>query len=444
MKNKKFIVLAIILIILIGYYLFLRLNPPLHSSGMSYNSYDPYTIVIELENDGFGGIKIQDVLVNNLEPKSTEIGISHSNQMVTISEVREASEGVSFHDIQEITIKKPPQTVGDEDFDTIQHYALAVYHNQEIQNVKLKYKYLGIPFELDVDASQLQEKETGQKKYSFTYNGQTFHLHPYFEELLHYTSFINANPDASKKDAFDQFVIEPFNEHAPVDLSYSMLGMHLSSTTNIGQLEQNTLVLLESESHIIDLIKEAIIQSADLLPMEGDTNIYLFPLDPNDFFVLHNMEGVAGIAYYGNNIGISIDPSYNEEALQYGVAHEYHHVADLSYNGILATSNVLNFTLLEGKADAFAQIVYPEFQAPWTEPLSSENESAVIEILKEHGNSTDMSIYNQLRSGWSNYKIGNQIITSYIQNNPDKSILEWTQLDPKEIVLGSDYSNIVD
>ena len=47
-------------------------------------------------------------------------------------------------------------------------------------------------------------------------------------------------------------------------------------------------------------------------------------------------------------------------------------------------------------------------------------------------------------SRWSNYKIGYQITQSFIENNPELSIPEWTKLDSKEIVKDSAYSNLID
>ncbi|RKQ12427.1 hypothetical protein D8M05_18305 [Oceanobacillus bengalensis] len=75
-----------------------------------------------------------------------------------------------------------------------------------------------------------------------------------------------------------------------------------------------------------------------------------------------------------------------------------------------------------------------------------------MEELKANVESTEPSIYNDFSSGnptkelplWSNYKIVYQITESFIENNPDTTILEWTKLDANELVKDSKYSNLLE
>jgi uncharacterized protein YjaZ len=107
----------------------------------------------------------------------------------------------------------------------------------------------------------------------------------------------------------------------------------------------------------------------------------------------------------------------------------------------------LDLTITEGKAESFANILYPEAKPPWTEPLSEEVEARVLKELKENADSTDWKIYNEFFignyakgiPGWSNYKIGYQITESFIENNPNQLVLEWTKMEAKEIVKNSKY-----
>ena len=71
----------------------------------------------------------------------------------------------------------------------------------------------------------------------------------------------------------------------------------------------------------------------------------------------------------------------------------------------------------------------------------------MLEALSINGESMDFIIYDKLVNGnsrkdiprFSNYKIGYQITESFIENNPDSSIIEWTKLDANKIIRGSKY-----
>ncbi|MDI2589166.1 DUF2268 domain-containing putative Zn-dependent protease [Psychrobacillus sp. NEAU-3TGS] len=75
----------------------------------------------------------------------------------------------------------------------------------------------------------------------------------------------------------------------------------------------------------------------------------------------------------------------------------------------------------------------------------------MLEELSLNGQSMNFVIYDKLAYGnsrkdipsFSNYKIGYQITESFIENNPDISILEWTKKGAKEIVSGSKYSDLL-
>lgn len=133
------------------------------------------------------------------------------------------------------------------------------------------------------------------------------------------------------------------------------------------------------------------------------------------------------------------------------MAHEYHHTVNILHNSVPIEYNILDLTMQEGKADSFASIVYPETKVIWKEPLSNDEEAKVLEELSVYGKSMDFIIYDKLVYGnkrkdiprFSNYKIGYLITESYIENNPDISILEWTKKGAKEIVAGSKYSALL-
>ena len=286
--------------------------------------------------------------------------------------------------------------------------------------------------------------------YHFSYEGQEFKIISFFDEVLKYARTISENPELDKKVIYTEYVLEPFKEQS--SLSDIKLGDPLSPSWEIEQLEKKTNELLENQEQINKWIEEAILKSAELLPGE-DTNVYIFPVNPEEWHVLNTVGGLSGLTYSENDILLRIDPSVSEEMVKYAAAHEYHHTVNFLHDSIPIEYNILDLILTEGKAEFFTTIVYPEIRVGpfWTEPLLNDAVAKVLEELSVNGQSMDFIIYNNLIYGnsrkdiprWSNYKIGYLITESFIKNNPDMSILEWTKVTAKEIVKGSKYSNLL-
>jgi uncharacterized protein YjaZ len=135
--------------------------------------------------------------------------------------------------------------------------------------------------------------------------------------------------------------------------------------------------------------------------------------------------------------------------LKYSVAHEYNHAIEGESNdGMIHT--ILGAVVMEGKADVFASILYPQIDVPWKDPMNTETKEKVVKELMEIGDSSDPRLHLGLRSGnpskgipqWANYKIGFEIVQSYIENHPEVSVGKWTSMHEQEIIAGSEYAVI--
>lgn len=299
----------------------------------------------------------------------------------------------------------------------------------------------------DMEDENKLPKLPSQKEVSFSHEGKDFKIIPFYEEVLNYTDYVNNNTSQSNPGAYVEKVLEPLKEKSSLDLP---LEYPFTASTEVEQFEKNTIQLLQKQELINELIREALINSAEHLP-GGDKNVYIMPVRPEDKFVIEKMNGVSGVTYNDKDIFIQIDISFSEDMLKYVIAHEYHHAINILANGEMAFYNVLDRILFEGKADSFARIVYPEVSAPWTKPLSEESTAIVLEELRENADSTSIKIYKDFFNGnsakgiplWSDYKVGYQITQSYIENNPDASISRWTRLHSKDLLQGSEYYNLI-
>lgn len=290
-----------------------------------------------------------------------------------------------------------------------------------------------------------------QTSIEFSHKGHTFQIIPLYEQVLDYTKTAQSHPSINKETTYLKKVVEPFQKIASkkkVDIGTRYFP-YFSYDPNIQQLQKNTIKLLKHQKQINNLIKNALIKSAKNLPPHSKKTVFVMPLNSDNNFVINRMEGVSGITFNKEFILLKIDPSFTEDILKYSTAHEYQHTVRFESQDM--PQNLLGKILLEGRADAFARIVYPNIKAPWTKPLSGESKKTVLDVLGENINSIDTNLYNDFFGGnaskgipaWSNYKIGYEISQSYIKNHPEVSIEKWTNLSAKEILKGSQYSHII-
>lgn len=295
-----------------------------------------------------------------------------------------------------------------------------------------------------------EDYQSPHGRYQFSHNSQVFEIIYFFEEVLEYTSRMEGNSlEQNQEDIYMESVLKPFNEQSLLDITLDN-SILLSPSWRIKELKENTIELIENQKRINKWIEEALLKSAELLPGK-DTKIYIFPVNPEDWFTIYNMNGVGGVAYSESDFILFIDPSFTEESLKYTVTHEYHHIVNFLHNGEQSINSILDLIIIEGKADSFATILYPEIKVSWIEPLAEKEEVAILDELYKNINSSNLDNYDKFVEGnyaqgipmWSNYKIGYQMTQSFIEKNPETSIEEWTKLDAKEIVKGSKYSHLL-
>lgn len=169
MNKKVGILIGGIVILLVSTLLYLKVNAPLDIRGIGSNveqagnntngKGNSFVIVVNPENNGFGKIRLKEVLINsNEKPDKVELGVGRSNYMVMVTHALgniDEHEDISFHEIGKHPIKPVSAVQSEEmDSDTIKQYGIAVTHDERINNLVVKYCYLGIPFELKLDLKE--------------------------------------------------------------------------------------------------------------------------------------------------------------------------------------------------------------------------------------------------------------------------------------------------
>jgi uncharacterized protein YjaZ len=280
------------------------------------------------------------------------------------------------------------------------------------------------------------------KKFEVKHDGQTLTVIPLYDEILDYTAEAQNKTSKEKEELYREKVIIPFQEIAEekdIDIGSSYFG-YFNGITDIRKLERNTIKLLKQQDEIQGLVEEAFVKSAKVLP-GSDKALVLMPVDPNFTFVKDKMEGSTGVAFTEEFMLVQIDPSYAKDAVSNSVAHEYFHVVDME-DGALGRSTVLDSILMEGKAESFARIIYPEKVNPWSVPLTDTEKEKVMNELDGNLDSYDYEIYQTLFGGdpskgiplWSNYKLGFEMVQDYLTANPELTPEELVHTDSQKIL----------
>lgn len=144
-----------IVILSIGFFSFIKSNPPL-VSGTVGTTEDNNAVLVEIGNKGFSDVEIKDVLINNNEqPLKRKMQVSNPLKGFIITD--SFNEGASEYGISEIEdVAILPDTSPSTQLEKVNNstatkndksYGISVVHHKPIESVKIKYRYLGFSFE---------------------------------------------------------------------------------------------------------------------------------------------------------------------------------------------------------------------------------------------------------------------------------------------------------
>ncbi|MCM3757373.1 DUF2268 domain-containing protein [Sporosarcina aquimarina] len=282
---------------------------------------------------------------------------------------------------------------------------------------------------------------------TFLYNGQVFQIIYFYKPFLDYIEQAEAQPD-HLDDLFLETVVDPMaggNGQALLKQYY------LSTPMRPALLEEYLQSLSDNQEIIHTLIVDALKESADRLQPGVSKYVYVLPANPDDAFTMKKMDGVTGVAFDENTVLLQIAPPFLTDApLKHTVAHEYHHSVLKEKSEVSTGNTLLDFVLIEGKADTFARILYPNVRTGYSDFSTDTDEKDTWTVLKDQKASTDPVLQQLFFHGdgskglprWANYKIGNKIMDRFIQENPDVSIVEWTNMPSEEILEKSEYGDM--
>lgn len=317
--------------------------------------------------------------------------------------------------------------------------------------VKEQVSTQSAPSKKGISSQQVESNQaykiTNAAPIHFQVGAQEFEIVPVFTPIIDYIQKMRETPDADHKELYVSTVVEPFRKEAFGEDGALLLKdkYNFAAPTNIERLNESIQLLEKDYEHFSQLIREVLENSSAVLP-GGKTTIYLFPFNPDQYQLISLMNGVTGFATNNKVIVVQIAPQkYKEKILQYVVGHEYHHAVYAEDNKS-QESDLFDYVITEGKADAFANLIIPEMDIPWTAELLPDEEQAILKWARERRHSFTKDDKAEMHAGnydipkWSDYRLGSQIMQDFLRENPDIPIKEWTFMNPEEILEKSHYA----
>jgi uncharacterized protein YjaZ len=284
----------------------------------------------------------------------------------------------------------------------------------------------------------------------FNVGEQEFEIIPFFEPILEYADKVKESTEPNHKQLYLTTVVEPFRKMAFGEKG----GLGLEDKFNffaplkIEKLNESIKLLDENYDHFSHLIKDGLEKSAKLLP-GGKKMIYLLPFNPDQGQAISFMNGVTAFATPEQFIVLQIAPhKYKEEMIPYVISHEYHHTI---YTEKIKNHrmDIIDYVLVEGKADSFASLIYPNMKLSWTAELPPEELQNIWNWANERRYSFDENDLNEMRAGnriipqSSDYRLGYGIMQHFLKSHPDVPIHEWTFMSPNEILEKSGFQEYI-
>lgn len=279
---------------------------------------------------------------------------------------------------------------------------------------------------------------------------QKFDLFSYYPSFDHYIKLAKKEQD-SLEESYAQAVTEPFQKNAFGKVKGTMYADYWFFTPpkDIIPLQSELQALSDREESLYIAIEDALKKSAEMLP-GSDKTVHIFPANPAYTHGKTQELNPLGVALGQDVIVLFVTSILNEEDLQHTIAHEYFHMIDMERGTAenSMSSTLLEVAVMEGKAEAFARMNYPETKQDWILNADEKITEETKALFLEEKDSPEIEIWNDFYYGnpvvevppFASHIIGYDIMQKFLKQHPDMPVEEWLELTTEEILAGSEYA----
>ena len=272
-----------------------------------------------------------------------------------------------------------------------------------------------------------------------------------YQGLVNYINFAQSQPLSHWKKLWLEHAIEPYwAEWAQGQFNEARTREQLSKPIlNLEDLAAEVDCLMKSG--IEKLIEQAYRQITQILPSPlSERIVCIYATDPENQWLRE--QGVVGTGI-GDNILLQVNPFAKDWKLwiPYVLAHEYHHaIWGYNYFALQQKSfmDLLTGLLIDGEADAFAKLLYPELQPSWINALAPMEEVEQWKRMQAYLDGNDVTVYQRFFFGDqasgtpSNtaYTIGYHIVQAFLKRHPSQTVFDLMNKEAREILSESGYA----
>jgi len=271
-----------------------------------------------------------------------------------------------------------------------------------------------------------------------------------YKGMNDYVKEAKASRDHDLKALWDNYVINPYwNQWAAGQFNEQRIREVVLSEP-IGELDKLLeAVELLSGANVEAIVEKVFYTVSEALPLPEEEQAVCIYINP---YIGEANHGVIGTCV-GDNLLLQINPCVEEwkDYIGWVVAHEHHHSV-FGYNYFYLKGNtgggLLLGLIMDGQADLFAKSLFPHLNARWIDVLTEKQELELWNVMKEHLDSEDGSIYERFFFGDAKtdtppstaYTVGYHILNAYMKAYPQISTSELLDKDIKEILKDSGYA----
>jgi uncharacterized protein YjaZ len=260
-----------------------------------------------------------------------------------------------------------------------------------------------------------------------------FRITPAYEGLRQFALAVRQHP-ADRKALFQRLVVD-----AHADACAGPMGSFVELPSDIVAGDALNLVQRIEEQGARELVESGLRRAAAALPGAEQTSVCIQAVALNR--AIEQMHGVGGVSL-GGRIKIFVHPTIGGLArVEYTIAHEYHHEVARAHLEAGWSRDPLEAMIAEGKADAFAVRLFPRLRPPHTDPLDAAEKLRVWEAFQKQLAAPTDTFREDFMFGiaegmprWAGYRLGFEMVNTYLEAHPDSNVQAWTLLPAREFL----------
>jgi len=275
---------------------------------------------------------------------------------------------------------------------------------------------------------------------SFTHEKQEIHIVPLYKAYDDYIQAVSKQPEDNEA-LYKKYVLGAKNDVIKKEQLQAMPvpSIYEQPSENIKDLKQMNTYLKKHHQHIMKQIKSSLLTSMKQLPRDEKLVVFVSPTTPLEHDDAKRYGGVSGVAQGNNSMSLFFLKDFSKESLLNTTAHEYHHTVALDEPN---RATILDYIILEGKAEFFAHKLYPMESSEAIAPLLDHSLEHVISELNAERLTTDdlfFGNYEKQIPSFTKYRLGYLIVSDFVKQHPEISLKEWSRMSSVQILKKSSY-----